>query len=433
MRKVAIVIGILLLAGLVSFALVALSPQPPKRPPQVIAPLVQTVVIDAKNGQINVAGNGTVRPRAQINLAPQVSGKVVYVSPSMVSGARVTKGQVLVRIEQADYHNALKQAEAEVAQQQVTLLQEEEEALIAKEEYERFRQREQTRSSLNAYASVDDNDFAAKLIDSGSSSSSASTESNPDEPSSLVLREPQRAAAAAALARAEASLADAELALSRTRITAPFDGYVRTESVDPGQFVSVGQSIAELYASEEVEIMVPLSTDEAALIPSLWEKQANQNDLLIPANVYMDYGGQSYRWDGYVHRAEAALDEMTRTVDVVVRVPNPFNGGDLVTIPGEVDLLSSHVPPLMVGQYTRVEIQGAELKNYYTIPRRALRVDDEIWTIKDDSLIHIVPVQVIQKVEDEVYILSDLDEQTEVVTSDLSAVTEGMKVRPNSQ
>lgn len=432
MRKVAIVIGILLLAALVSFALVALSPQPPKRPPQVIAPLVQTIDVDAQNGVLNVSGNGTVRPRAQINLAPQVAGKVVYVSPSMVSGARVTKGQTLVRIEQADYQNALRQAEAEVAQQQVTLLQEEEEAMIAKEEYERFRKRENTRESLSPFASVDENDYAAGLINEGSSQAGAS-DGDEEGPSSLVLREPQRAAAAAALARAEATLEDAKLALSRTRMTAPFDGYIRSESVDPGQFVAVGQSIAELYASEEVEIMVPLSTDEAALIPSLWEKQANQSDLLIPAGVYMEYGGQSYRWDGYVHRAEAALDEMTRTVDVVVRVPNPFSGGELIAIPGEVDLLSSHVPPLMVGQYTRVEIEGAELQNYYTIPRRALRVDDEIWTIKDDSLIHIVPVQVIQKIGEEVFILSDLDEQIEVVTSDLSAVTEGMRVRPNSQ
>ena len=431
MRKVAIVIGILAIAILTSVALVRLSPDPPRRPPQAQAPLVQTQYAEVRTGALDVSGSGTVRPQAQVNLAPQISGKIVYVSPSLVSGGRVRRGQILVRIEQADFENALRQAEAEVAQQRVTLLQEEEESLIAQEEYERYRQRENNRESLSPFASVDENDYASRLISRPASSTSQAENVQNDEPSSLVLREPQRAAAAAALARAEATLEDAKLALSRTSITAPFDGFVRSESVDVGQFVNMGQTLAEIYAAEEVEIVIPLSTDEAALIPNLWDKRADRNDIVIPSSVFVQYGGQMYRWNGYVHRAEAALDATTRTVDVVVRVPSPTNGGELVELPGEVDLLSSHVPPLLVGQYASVKIQGVELQNYFVIPRRALRVDDEIWTIKDDSLIHIAPIQVIQKVEDEVFILGDMNNRTEIITSDLPAVTEGMRVRPS--
>ncbi len=245
------------------------------------------------------------------------------------------------------------------------------------------------------------------------------------------MREPQRLAAKAALARAEAMLEDARLSLSRTNIVAPFDGYIRSESIDVGQFVSTGQTLAEIHAADEVEVIVPLSTDEASLIPGLWSKRADRNDMVIPSSVFMQYGGQSYKWDAYVHRAEAALDASTRTVDVVLRVPQPYDGGELVELPGEVNLLASHAPPLLVGQYTSVEIKGVDLQNYFVVPRRALRVDDEIWTIKDDSLIHIAPVQVIQKIDEEVYVLGDMDENTEVVVSDLTAVTEGMRVRPS--
>ena len=423
----AIIIGALVLGAIMIFS----SEDPPRRPPQSQVPLVQTVLAEARTGKVQVAGNGTVRPRAQVNLAPQVAGKVVYVSPAMVSGGRVQKGQLLARIEQTDFENMLRQAEADVAQQSVNLLQAEEESQIAREEYMRYREREEMRDKISPYASVDSNDYAAKLIQAEASRPSGSSKSASDEPSALVLREPQKQAAAAALARAEAMLQDAELALSRTNIVAPFDGYIRNESVDVGQFVAMGQTIAEIYAADEVEVVVPLSTDEAALIPSLWSKRAERNDVVIPSNVFMQYGGQSYKWDGYVHRAEAALDASTRTVDVVLRVPAPYDGGELVPLPGEVNLLASHAPPLLVGQYTSVEIEGVELQDYFVIPRRALRVDDEVWTIQNDSLIHIAKVQVIQKIEEEVYILSELAENTEVIISDLPAVTEGMRVRTN--
>lgn len=431
LRNTLIAAGILLVAFVAFFLMIALKPEPPRRAPSVQAPLVQTVLAEVRTGALQVAGNGTVRPRAQVNIAPQVAGKVVYVSPAMVSGGRVRKGQVLARIEQADFQNRLRQAEADVAQQAVGLLQAEEEAQIAREEYDRFQQRETARQVISPYASVDANDYAARLIDREAAAPAADGDEAAEGPSGLVLREPQRLAAEAALARAEAILEDAQLSLSRTNIVAPFDGYIRSESIDVGQFVAMGQTIAEIHAADEVEVVVPLSTDEASLIPDLWVKRADRNDLEIPASVFMEYGGQEYRWDGYVHRAEAALDAATRTVDVVLRVPRPYDGGELVELPGEVNLLASHAPPLLVGQYTSVEIKGVGLQDYFVIPRRALRVDDEIWTIKDDSLIHIAPVQVIQKIDEEVYVLGDMDENTDVVISDMVAVTEGMRVRPN--
>jgi multidrug resistance efflux pump len=82
-----------------------------------------------------------VRPRAEIDLAAQVAGRVAFVSPSLVSGGRVRAGEVLVRIEDADYRNAVLQARAQVAQDSVGIFEAEEEARIAEAEYEQFRKR----------------------------------------------------------------------------------------------------------------------------------------------------------------------------------------------------------------------------------------------------------------------------------------------------
>ena len=427
-----IIIGILALGLVVALALINLRPEPARKPPSVQSPLVQTVPADVREGALMVSGSGTVRPRAQVSLAPQVSGRVVYVNPALVSGGRVRRGQVLVEIEKSDYENALKQAQAEVAQQQVGVLQAEEEASIALAEYERFLGRQQTRERMGALASIDTNDYAARLKPENGSNGTETDEPD-NQPSSLVLREPQREAAKAALARAEAMLEDARLALSRTRIVAPFDGYIRSESIDQGQFVTTGQPLAEIYAADEVEVTVPLSTDEAALIPQLWNKRPDQNKIRIPAQVFMEYGGQSFRWEGYVHRAEAALDASSRTIDVVVRVPNPFSGGVAEDVPGEVNILSPQVPPLMVGQYTLVNIEGVQLQQYAAVPRQALRVGNEVWTVEQDSLLHIVSVQVLQKAGENVFVLGEIDESSSIIVSDLSVATEGMRIRRSYQ
>ena len=102
-------------------------------------PLVVTTPADVRSGNLTIEGNGTVRPKSEISLSPQVAGRVSWVSPSFASGGRFEKGDVLLRIESADYENAVRAAEAEVAQREVELLTWEEQRELAIEEYERFR------------------------------------------------------------------------------------------------------------------------------------------------------------------------------------------------------------------------------------------------------------------------------------------------------
>ena len=96
----------------------------------------------------------------------------------------------------------------------------------------------------------------------------------PADAGPLTLREPQLTAARAALEREEARVADANLALARTRVHAPFSGFVRDESVDVGQYVTPGQPLGRLFAADAVEVVVPLSDANAVLIPGLWELRA---------------------------------------------------------------------------------------------------------------------------------------------------------------
>ncbi len=401
-------IGAALVLGGVGLAalLIALSPEPPTEalPPQ--TPLVRTQRAQVQQGTMTVRGHGTVRPAVEIDLTAQVGGVLVSVSDALVSGGVVRQGQTLARIDPADYRNAVRQAEATVTQRQFEVLQAREEVGIAREEYARLRRR-------TGDAPAPDSTTLGRL----------------------VFREPQLRRAEANLEGARAALDNARTNLARTTLEAPFDGRVRTEQADLGTYVAPGTPIATLYGTDEVELVVPFSSRKAALIDGLWRTATERRRTGLSATVALDYGGERFTWDGYVDRVEGALDEATRTIDVVVRVPDPYApGGPTVDAQGQ-EQPPSYVerPPLALGTYAAVDIEGRTLDRYFTLPRRAVRNEggrDVVWTLAHDTLLVMRPVRLVQTVEETAYVTSDqLAPDTPVITSDLRVVTDSMTVR----
>jgi len=383
--RIALILGL----GAAVFALLMLlRPQPASQDPPRRTPLVVTEPAEIRSGHLTIEGNGTVRPKSEITISPQVAGRVTWVSPSFATGGRFEKGDVLIRIEAADYLNAVQAAEAEVAQRRVDLLTWEEQRELAIEEYGRFREREGITAPIDT-----------------------------SEVGGLVFRDPQVRAAEAALARAEAGLEDAKLALARTRIVAPFDGIVRTKMADVGQYVAPGQTLGSLYDTDEVEIVVPLTDTEASLIDGLWSADTGDDDDRIPVQVRATFGGEEYGWPGYVDRAEGALNANTRTVDVVVRVADPFDDD------------GSSRPPLLLGTYATVDIRGRKIDGFVVIPRIALRDGSEVYVVEQDTLLAIRPVQVLQEVGGQVMVRGEIQQGEPVVTSPMAIVTDGMTVR----
>ena len=373
--------------------LISRAPEPTRteQPPQV--PFVQTSLVTAGTGPIPVFGSGTVRPSAEIDIVPQVGGKIVWVDPGFQSGGRVEKGQTIFRIEEVDYQYRVQEAEANLAASRVALLKEQEQASIAHAQYELYSGRRED-------------------------------EASPSTANPLALREPQLNAARAALNRDEARLADANLALSRTKVTAPFDGFVQEESVDVGQIVAAGQPVARIFATDAVEVIVPLSDSDAALIPGLWSLAAGDGNRAVAVRVVARYGDGTYAWEGYVDRGEASLDKQTRTINVIVRVPDPIHSGS--PMDGTVPLDGS--PPLLVGKFVEVQIEGLELEGYYQVPRAALQSGNEVWVVNDGGVVSIVPVQVLQRTNDEVYVTGALESGQAVITGGILFATESMRV-----
>lgn len=392
-RIISLVAAAIIIAGSLAIAdfLISQAPEPTRTEPPPQIPFAQTGRVTAESGSIPVYGAGTVRPSAEIDIAPQVGGKIVWVEPGFQSSGRVKAGQTIFRIEEADYLHQVQEAEANIVTRRMALLEEQEKAEFARTQYE--------------------------LYSAGQENSDATSAASP-----FMLREPQVKAALAALKRDEIRLAAVNLALSRTVVVAPFDGFVREESLEVGQIVSPGQTVARLFASDAVEVVVSLSDSNAALIPGLWKLEAGDGNTRIAARVAAQYGNRSYVWKGYVDRAEAFLDPQTRTVDVIVRVPDPFSAST------PTRRSAGGAPPLLVGEFVEVQIAGLAMKGYFKTPRASLQSNNEVWVVKDGA-VNIVPVQVLQRADNAVLVTGSLEDNLAVIVGGIQFATEGMPVR----
>ena len=405
MRVFKIVLPVLILAlGFGAFQLLASMREPPQRVSRSYAgPLVEAIAAPLQQVQVVVEGQGTVRPDAQIDLVPQVSGIVVWKDADFKPGGTFAKGALLFRIDPRDYELAVQQAAVQVAQTHYQLDLAREEAAIAEQEWEKLHAADQT-------------------------------------PTDLVLRKPQLRAAEASLQGAEARLAEAQLRLDRTKVYAPFAGRVRTARVDVGQHLNVGQAIAQLYSIEKAEIVVPVPDEDLgwftlplpiAVSAASTPNTGSVSDLSAEGRsrafafgregasveVSGTFAGRQHQWSGRVVRTEGELDPQSRMVRLVVEVEAPYGG------------IVDGIPPLTVGMFVDVAIAGRTVDGVRVLPRAALRQGDRVWTVGRDGILSIRPVQVVRALKDEVLAYIDMTPEERIIVSQLSGVTDGMQVR----
>lgn len=415
-------------AILIGALLVVLRPEPEQDAREQPIPLVQTVPLTAASGPIPVLGSGTVQPREEVNIAVQVQGRLTYVHPQFREGGVIARGATVLRIDESDYRNDVRQAQADVAAQNVAVLEAEEEVAIAREELARFATREEAMARMEAPSETQilppEGISAAQEARAEAPTATPEEESEEETKVSLATREPQLRSAQASRERARAGLADARLLLGRTRIKAPFSGFVREENAAVGALVQVGQSLGSIVATDAYEVRIALTAEEAALIPGLLSSSRSR----IPARITSSFGGKTYEWDAYVDRANAILDAATRNIDIFLRVPAPLTSGRLVA-ELEDDGTPMPAPPLLLGAFVEAEITGASLESYAAVPAIAVRPGNEIWIVRGGKL-EILPVRVIQRSDKTAYIATpSLAEGGALVVSNLAAPIAGMQVR----
>lgn len=343
------------------------------------AMLVETLV--AERGEhrpvINVLGR--VAPTDSLQLEAEVAGRVIERAPAFERGGTVAKGDVLLRIDPAEYEATLAQRLSELHQAEAELTQEMGRQRVARRDYELLgRELEESERAL-------------------------------------ILRQPQLTSARAKVEAARAAVARARLDVARTKLVAPYDAQVLARDVGVGSKVSVGETLGRLVCVERywVVAMVPQRKLRRIELPAAGAPPAGE--VTLRDRAAWPEGASRL---GKIAGLQGALDDRTRLASLLVAVDDPL---------GRAAADGERPPALIIGSVIDVRIPARPL-NAIRLSRDYLRKGDTVW-VDDGGTLRVRQVEVAFVDGEHAYISAGLEAGEHVVVTNLSTVVDGAALR----
>jgi RND family efflux transporter MFP subunit len=329
---------VILIITLVSFKFIMGNPPQAQRgfTPKVAKIVVETLQLELQQYQVQVDSYGVVKPRTRSMLVAQVSGQITEISAQFREGGFFNRGEVLVQIDNRDHLADVKTAQANILTAQQTLLEEEARAQQAITDWQRL--------------------------------------GNGQQASILVLRKPQLEAAKAKVLSAQAAFEKAQLNLERTQVKAPYAGRILSKSVDVGQVVGNNSQLAEIYATDKVEIRLPIRNKDLGLV-DLPEQFRDVGTIELGSKVIFqsDLVGQQ-NWLGNLVRTEGAIDANAQQLYVVAQINDPYKA------------TSTNKYPIKIGQYVKAQITGRALQNVLVVPNSTIYQGSYVYIVENGVL-----------------------------------------------
>ncbi len=260
------------------------------------APGYSTVKLDRGEISVNVSATGSLKALSTVDIGTQVSGQVLSVHADF--NESVSAGQVIARIDPANFQARLTQARADLASARAGL--QEAQANLKNAEADFVRKTELVERQLISRSELD---------------------------LALAARDQSRArvsSAQAVIAQRQAAVANAELDLTYTEIRAPVDGVVLLRQVEPGQTVAASFQTPVLFqiAEDLAQMQIELAVDES---------DVGRIRPGLPVRFTVDaFPGQNFNGEVRQVRLAATNVQNVITYPVVIDVDN----ADLSLLPG---------------------------------------------------------------------------------------------------
>lgn len=385
LKKVILPFLIIALAISLSVVMIKNRPQAEQSDTVPITTLVEVMPVHYEDAAIQVASQGTVEARTSSTLVSEVSGQVIDVAADFVAGGFFREGDLLLQIDDRNYKAAVSRAEAGVATARSLLEQERGQADVARREWDRMTETQQSQVRARE----------------------------------LYLRQPQLQEAEAQLAAAEADLAQARSDLAKTRIVAPYDGLISSKQTDIGQYINTGTSVAEIFAVDYAEVRLPIPENKIQFLDlpdavgAADNPASHQPEVMLSSSI----GDRKFHWQGRLTRTEGVLDTRTRVLFSVVQVEDPYG------------LYSKqHEEPLRIGTYVSANIKGERLQDVVVLPRHTLQANDIVWVSDQEKRLRPRNVDVVTVNGDNAFIVGGFEAGDMIITTRMENPLNGMLV-----
>jgi len=370
-RKLIIVLIIIGITAGSIFLLYKFKPEAKKR--EIPKTIVRVETIDAQRSSypIIVNANGTIEAETRGDLVAQIRGEITSVSDNFKDGGSFKKGDVLIQIDRRDYQADLSQSLAQLSQAQATYSQEQANSEQALLDWRRL----------------------------------GNTTQAPD----LVARKPQLSAAKAQLDSAKAANQTAKLNLTRTTLTAPYNGRIIERQAVLGQYVAIGETVAEVFSTDGIEVRLPMSQEEFSQLglDSFTPETATDFSVTLSSNI----GLKEHQWNAQITRINSTFDINTRQIDVFAKVEDPFGS-------------ERGQPALKIGQFVSANITGRLVENVFIIPNKSIREGSYVYVVRDEKLAK-QSINIVWQDDKNALITDGFDEGEMVVTTSLNSTLAG--------
>lgn len=353
--------------------------------------------------------SGSMAPNQQTDVASETSGKVVAVGVDM--GSSVRRGQMIVKLEDADFRIRVQQAQAQLDQATATLRQNE--AKIGLRPGQKFNP-ENVPEVAAARAALDlaERNLRRyeKLVETGDISRAAYDQQKSQrdqlaEQRQALVHQAQQNYAAVANAQAAVNAAQTQVSLAKrnlayTIVTAPMAGYVSDRPADIGEYISPQQKVATIVSLNPLRVRIDIPEQA---IPQVHVGES------VSVNVAA-YTDRSFA--GRIARVSPSVSASSRTLTVEAEVQNP----------------NAELKP---GQFATVRILLPQSEAAVLVPQRALR------TISGSTYVFVIKngfaeqrlVQPGQAEGDLVELKSGIRPDETVATSNVDQLSDGAAIR----
>lgn len=362
------VIVVFILTGVAISILNATKPEAEKKESVAVAlPQVAVAEVLRREGRTLITAEGVVESGRVVTLSAEVGGKIVELSPRLTAGGQVRAGELLARIEMADYRAALEQAKSAVADAALAVEQEQAKRAQALRDWEQLGQ---------------------------------------GEPSDLLVRKPQLASAKARLESAKAEVERAQRNVERTVIRAPFDAVVREEAVEIGANLVPGAQLVTLFSPTELEVELPLKLEDYAVL-----RREESGQPVGEVTLRAQLGAQNMEWQGEIVRTSGEVARGALTAGVVVEIA-PGKEGEALPPPG---------------LFVNAVLEGDEVAGL-VVPRESVRDGNRVVIVKEDQTIEFRELTIVRTTPESVLVSGGVEQGERVVLTRLNNAVGGMEV-----
>jgi hypothetical protein len=191
---------------------------------------------------------------------------------------------------------------------------------------------------------------------------------------------------------------------------------VTKKNIDIGQYVTQGSRLGEIFATDFVEVRLPLTDQDLAMMKTPLPGRVGIESVELEGSNK----GYEVKWRAIFERFEGVVNEVNRSQYVVVSVADPYRLTATAATPAA---------PLLVGTFVRARLSGKTLKDVFKVPRGALLQGSKIAVVDRQSSLRTRSVEVMYADDEFYYIDEGLDESVEVVVSAIGTPIEGLKLR----